>query len=345
MVPRIFERRRRRPGPLAAAAALATCAALGVAIAAGTAGAANGRSATASTRSATTSTRSATTTTATAVTGFWNGTDSSNIAISGSAPYKTPAIGGYYGGYIGMVGNWAVRQHCAGTKVVWSTSDSNAARTNLLTYHKGIGVGVYWFMGGPGVDPHYNGTAHEAAVWGDAQAATALSILNAATGSHKPNYPIIFMDVELPGHAPSYTPASDNGWNSVYTSSCSGVVKQSHVPASVDRAEFNAFANFITSRSSYKAGVYSAPSIWNSIFGTGSSAAVPNTYEWTYNALTSSLAHHPSGWCLSGTRTCAKFFGGMTSASKYAVMWQWSGGGGTYNGYGDFDQIDASRTP
>jgi hypothetical protein len=23
------------------------------------------------------------------------------------------------------------------------------------------------------------------------------------------------------------------------------------------------------------------------------------------------------------------------------VMWQWSGGGGTRNGFGDFDQIDA----
>jgi hypothetical protein len=26
-------------------------------------------------------------------------------------------------------------------------------------------------------------------------------------------------------------------------------------------------------------------------------------------------------------------------------MWQWSGGGGTWNGYGDFDQIDSARTP
>jgi len=26
-------------------------------------------------------------------------------------------------------------------------------------------------------------------------------------------------------------------------------------------------------------------------------------------------------------------------------MWQWTGGGGTYNGHGDFDQIDADRTP
>ena len=27
---------------------------------------------------------------------------------------------------------------------------------------KGIGTAVYWFMGGPGVDPHYNGSAAEA---------------------------------------------------------------------------------------------------------------------------------------------------------------------------------------
>jgi hypothetical protein len=26
-------------------------------------------------------------------------------------------------------------------------------------------------------------------------------------------------------------------------------------------------------------------------------------------------------------------------------MWQWSGGGGVRNAYGDFDQIDGARTP
>ena len=331
---RFFTRRQLRSRPIAGLAALATCAGVGIAISVGSAGAV--------------STTAATTTSAAspaAVTGFWNGTDSNNIAISGAAPYHTPAIGGYYGGYIGMVGNWAVWQHCSGTKVVWSTTDSNAARTNLLTYNKGIGVGVYWFMAGPGVDPHYNGTAHEAEVWGDAQAAEVLKLLGSATGSHKPNYPVVFMDVELPGHAPSYTPAPDNGWNAAYTSACSGKVKTSYVPASVDRAEFNFFANYLTSHSAYKAGVYSAPSIWGSIFGSGSTASIPNTYEWTYTGDTSSLSHHPSGWCLSGTSTCAKFFGGVTSGSKYGLMWQWSGGGGTYNGFGDFDQIDASRTP
>ena len=51
----------------------------------------------------------------------------------------------------------------------------------------------------------------------------------------------------------------------------------------------------------------------------------------------------PSGWCLRGTSTCASFFGGVTRFSPHALMWQWSGGGGVRNGFGDFDQIDASR--
>ncbi len=274
--------------------------------------------------------------------GFWNGTDSSYLAIPGPAPYREPVIGGSYGGYIGMIGNWAGWQHCGG-KVVWSTADSTAARTNLVSHHLGIGVGGYWFMAGPGVDPHYNGTVREAGAWGADQAVRALSDLRAM--SPEPNYPVVFMDVELPGNAPSYTPAPDNGWNAVYTSACSGRVRTNYVAASLDRADFNGFADYLTAHSAYKAGVYSAPSIWQSIFGAGTDASIPNTYEWTYNADTRSLSHHPDAWCLAGTSTCARFFGGMTSAKKYALMWQWSGGGGTYNGHGDFDQIDASRAP
>jgi hypothetical protein len=102
--------------------------------------------------------------------------------------------------------------------------------------------------------------------------------------------------------------------------------------------------DYLTSHSTYHAGVYSAPGVWKSIFGTGTSSILSNTYEWTYTGDTSSLTHHPVGWCLSGTTTCAQFFGGRTSTSKYALMWQWSGGGGTHNGYGDFDQIDAARS-
>ena len=272
---------------------------------------------------------------------FWRGTDSNYIAIPGKAPYREPVIGGSYGGYIGMIGNWANWQGCGGI-VVWSSTDSRDAHTNYVTYHKGIGVGAYWFMAGPGVDPHYNGRPGEAAAWGVAQAKAALADL-----ARQPavTYPVLILDVEIPGNAPSYTPAPDNGWNSVYTSACSGQVRKYGVPANLDRADFNGFADYVTAHSAYKAGVYSAPAIWTSIFGTGTAASLPNTYEWTYTADTASLSHHPKGWCLSGTTTCAQFFGGMSSSSKYALMWQWSGGGGTYNGYGDFDQIDGSRTP
>jgi hypothetical protein len=272
--------------------------------------------------------------------GFWYGTDSSTMSVGGHAiPYTEPALGTWYGGYIGMIGNWAHWQGC-GKIVVWSSSNSAQANANV-THRVGIGTGAYWFMGGPGVDPHYNGTQGEAYSWGEQQAARTLSDFS----SVHITYPVVFMDIEIPGNAPSYTPAYDNGWNTVYTSACSGKVRTYHIPAAVDRAVVNGYTAYLTSHSHYSAGVYSAPDIWASIFGTGSASLIPNTYEWTYESFTSSLAHRPAGWCLSGTSVCAHFFGGQTSGSKYALMWQWSGGGGSRNGYGDFDQIDNSRTP
>src|SRR5205814_1563669 len=65
--------------------------------------------------------------------GFWYGTDSHTVTISGSAPYRVPVIGGYYGGYIGMVGNWAVLTGCHKI-VVWSAANSAQANTNHTTY-------------------------------------------------------------------------------------------------------------------------------------------------------------------------------------------------------------------
>jgi len=246
-------------------------------------------------------------------------------------------IGGSYGGYIGMAGNWARTERCGtGNFLAWAPANSTQANTNYLTYHIGIGTGVYWYMGGPGVDPHYNGSAGEAYNWGATQAADTL----AAMKSLHVTYPVVWADIELPG----IKPAPDNGWNNVYTSPCSGVVKQAYVPASVDRSEFNGYAAYITSHSGYKTGVYSSNSVWTSIFGTGTASKIPNTYEWTYEPETTSLAAAPWGFRLShGTGATAQFFGGQTSSSGYALMWQWSGGGGVRNPYGDYDQIDIAR--
>jgi hypothetical protein len=268
--------------------------------------------------------------------GFWWGSDSWPIPVSGSAPYSMPRLGGAYGGYIGMTGNWAYWLGCSGQEhfIAFSSANAAQAHTNYVTYHRGVGDGVYWFMGGPGVDPNYNGTAAEASAWGARQAARTLSDI--ANGPF--DYQVVWMDVELPG----ITPAPDNGWNNVYTSPCSGVIRTRGVAAAVDRAEFNGYASYITAHSRYKVGVYSAPSVWTSIFGTGSAASIPNTYEWTYEPETTNFGNAPYGWCLK-SGGCAQFFGGQTSSSQYALMWQWSGGGGVSNGVGDFDQIDSAR--
>jgi hypothetical protein len=276
--------------------------------------------------------------------GFWYGTDSKTMSVTGSGPYYEPVIGGRYGGYIGMIGNWANVTGCDKI-VVWSAANATIANVNYSAYGVGVGAGAYYFMGGPGVDPTYNGTSSEAYTWGERQAKQALYDVSQKSASQRVIYPVVFADIEIPGDSPSYTPASDNGWNTVYTSPCSGVAKVHHIPASIDRAVLNGYAAYVTGHSHFKAGVYSAPDIWADIFGTGTASLIPNTYEWTYEAFTSSLNHQPYGWCLSSTSICAKFFGGQTSASRYALMWQWSGGGGSRNGYGDFDQIDAARTP
>ncbi len=178
--------------------------------------------------------------------GFWWGTDSFAVSVPGSAPYSMPFLGGAYGGYIGMAGNWAYWQGCKGGFIAFSATNAAQAHTNFTKYGKGVGDGSYWFMGGPGVDPHYNGSTAEATAWGAQQAARALADI--ADGPF--DYKVVWMDVELPG----IKPAPDNGWNSVYTSKCSGVVKQAFVPVSLDRADFNGFANYVTAHSSLQGG-------------------------------------------------------------------------------------------
>ena len=271
-----------------------------------------------------------------APTGFWSGSDSWPVPVSGSGPYHEPGIGGAYGGYVGMAGSWSYWLGCHGGFLAWSSANSERADANYTRYGQGIGTAVYWFMGGPGVDPGYNGTAAEAHAWGARQAARTLTDM----ARDHVTYPVVFMDIELPGVAPAF----DNGWDDVYTSPCSGQVRRRGMPVALDRADFNGYRAYLTAHSSYKAGVYASPAIWTQIFGTGHAASISNTYEWTYEPENASLASAPRGWCLS-SRGCAQFFGGVTSSSRYALMRQWSGGGGVRNAIGDFDQIDASRTP
>jgi hypothetical protein len=276
-----------------------------------------------------------------AAAGFWWGTDSWPVTVSGSAPYAMPYLGGAYGGYIGMAGNWAYWLGCHGQEdfLAFSAADYVQAHTNYAKYGRGVGDGAYWFMGGPGVDPHWNGTSGEAYAWGARQAARALADI----AGRPIDYPVVWMDIELPGD----TPARDNGWNTVYTSPCSGVARQSFVPAALDRADFNGFWDYVSQHSRYKPGIYSAVAVWSSIFGKGGIGYVGRTDEWTYEPETRDYrGDAPDGWCLR-SGGCAQFFGGVDNASPNALVWQWSGGGGAINGIGgfngDLDEIDAAR--
>jgi hypothetical protein len=242
---------------------------------------------------------------------------------------------------MGMVGSWERLQGCS-SFLAWSGSDAAAANISRSRYRAGVGTGAYWFMGGPGVDPHYDGSAREAGAWGSRQAARMVSAIRGLPAEQRITYPVAWMDIELPKVAP----APDNGWTSVYTSPCSGAVRKHGITPSVNRAEVKGFSDYLRAHSSFLPGVYSSPGDWRKIFGTGADSTISGTYEWTYRPETADLRQAPAGWCLkiSGSR-CALFFGGINSASPYALMWQFSGGGGVLNGRGDFDQIDRSRMP
>ncbi|MBV9167648.1 MAG: hypothetical protein JO321_12885 [Solirubrobacterales bacterium] len=271
--------------------------------------------------------------------GFWYGSDSYYPTVGGSAPYREPVLGGSYGGYMGMAGSWERWLGCA-SFLAWSRSDAVAANINRSGYGKGVGTGAYWFMGGPGVDPRYDGSAREARAWGSRQAARVLSDIRGLPAGQRVTYAVVWMDIELPKIAP----APDNGWTAVYTSPCSGAVRKHGITPSVNRAEVNGFSRYLRAHSRFLPGVYSSPGNWHKIFGTGADSVISRTYEWTYRPETADLRHAAAGWCLrvKGSR-CARFFGGVNSASRYALMWQFSGGGGVLNGYGDFDQIDGRR--
>jgi hypothetical protein len=63
--------------------------------------------------------------------GFYYGTDSFTVSGTGSAPYHEPVLGGPYGGYIGMAGNWARWAGCkTGNFLAWSPSNSAQANVN-----------------------------------------------------------------------------------------------------------------------------------------------------------------------------------------------------------------------
>ncbi|HEX9030315.1 MAG TPA: hypothetical protein VF834_00635 [Streptosporangiaceae bacterium] len=274
--------------------------------------------------------------------GFWWGSDSSGPNPSGSAspcptssaPWDEPNVSnsgcGRYGGYVGEVGGYWTTLSCSGFVSHWDSSGASDAVANLNA-GSGKGLGAYWFAGGPGMDPSYNGTTSEAYAWGKRQADGAEN----AAGNTNSNITVIWMDVEDGG--------GNAGWNEQMTpGSCSHVQSTSACcSASVDRATINGFIDEIWNKGILFPGVYSSVSQWSSILGTGTSSNMTNIMEWTSIFGGNCTQPGPTSWS-QGSGSCsshsASFFGGVTTSGNCAVEWQWAG-----NSSGDYDQIDGNR--
>jgi hypothetical protein len=245
--------------------------------------------------------------------GFWYGADSGGPGPSGSAPYHEPSCGGAYGGYIGKIGGADLVSssnpdgYGPGVTAAWNSTAAAAADTDHFTYQEGVGAGGYWFMHGPG-DSSETPTA-----WGKQQGEWALADWQRwyDGGVHKMPLRILWMDVEVPG---SY------GWGG---------------DGAANRAVFNGFWNYINSSGEgLVPGVYSTEDQWDAIMSGHTGLA--STWEWTaQTSVANSPVPCPGDF--SNGSISAVFFGGQTSGSAHAAMWQWS------LGNADYDQIDANK--
>jgi Protein of unknown function (DUF4232) len=271
-------------------------------------------------------------------TGFFIGTDSAapQACSNSNGPYTlSPGNCGKgkavpYGEYIGEVGSFWNWQGCTTSGLAWVQANYNMATDNVVKFSTGLGAAAYWFAAGPGRDPHYNGTADEAATWGRAQAQQAISDL----GGKVFDFRYIFMDIENNGVSPD-----GDGWNTIWKGACSNKVKAEYVAPNLDFATWVGFADYIDSYSPYLAGVYSAGGdsygSWTGIFAP---EQMTNTAEWTFDNEQAQLDFPTS---FSASHTSPIWFSNEQAACH--LLWQWSGGNGVLNGFGDFDVANAAN--
>jgi Protein of unknown function (DUF4232) len=268
--------------------------------------------------------------------GYYLGTDSAAPQACGKGPYTEPAgdcakgTSGPYGEYIGEVGSFMNWQGCTTAGLAWDQANYNMATDNVVDFSTGLGAAAYWFAAGPGRDPHYNGTASEAATWGQEQAQQALQ----AMGGKVFDFRYVFLDIENNG-----VPPDEDGWNTVWNGPCGNTVKSSYISPNVDFAVWTGFASYIDNHSSYLAGVYSSGGSWyGSWQGIFSPEQLSDTAEWTFTNEQSQV-DPPSGF--TGSHASAQWFSHEPAACH--LLWQWSGGNGVLNGDGDFDVAQAAN--
>lgn len=257
---------------------------------------------------------------------------------STGVPYLEPSVTsptggcGHFGFDDGEVGGyWSLGSEapgCTGTNSFSNATIGDAYANE--TGHGGEGAGAYFFVGGPGIDPAYNGTVSEAYHWGVEQADALESEYVGHSDIVSSGLPVM-LDAE--------TRQGYDGWTHLYKD-CSGTPTTPGPSAAVDRAVLNGM--FQTLEPSYHVIVYSDPiGSWAAIFGSSTSGNIPNTSEWTAYAGKLCSNYAPLEWTQTyktcGGTNSAQFFGGVTTSSSCAAMWQWD------EGAEDYDQMDTTQ--
>jgi hypothetical protein len=247
---------------------------------------------------------------------------------------EPPFNNGTYGAYFGQLGYWQKWQGCSNSDSGGVANHANLDAAADHNYSAGAGEGFngYWTAAGPGRKPSTD-TPQQ---WGAAQAARAVA--DATNVGQKG--PFVFFDVE----ANAGPNTIGNGWHNNYQSLCDSTVVGSVSTTQSDNV-FNGWYDYF-SNSVFEPAVYSAGGnqggsyTWPAVFG---SKTLSNTNEWTfidestYPKLQSS--DFPTAF-KTPNGTAADFF---ASAPTYCDnVWQWTGGDGTSNNYGDFDQVDTN---
>lgn len=190
------------------------------------------------------------------------------------------------------------------------------------------GVHWYYFGGGAGADPAYNGTSSEAISWGYSQAAAAFTAINnlygAGHGSATTHRNMVFFDVE-----------SDPSWQ--VQVNCNKVTIGPAVSSSLDIDVVYGFYDWmlLAQHNGYnlQPGVYSSPGWWNPIMSPYQS--IPTFYAWTSETDSGAVSPSPVGWT-QGSYS-ASWFGSVQS--NYQLGWQFD------SGSNDYDQFDAGNFP
>ena len=283
--------------------------------------------------------------------GFWWGTDSLPVAVPGGAPYSMPFLGGAYGGYIGMTGTGRTGWAAKGTRRLVRDQQRPGETPTTSPTTGASATGVYWFMGGPGVDPALQRQGNGRGIRSGGEQQAARTLYHIFTRARL-RIRRAFMDVEIPGNAPNLHPRPPTtAWSSGLHIR---VQRQGEaVPHPRHRSKLGRLQRVggLHHGALARTRLASTPprASGRRSSGPGTASLIPNSYEWTYEPETSSLSPNAPFGRLpqSRWRDRAVLRRADSAPSAHVLMWQWSGGGGVRKkkiGFsGDFDQIDSAR--